>query len=214
MRRQGMAALVEEVRRFDYQHLNVDNLGSWPRLLRLLVLLGVVVLMLGAGWFLVLANHQERLARAVSSEAQLQQQYRQQLGQTEHPEVLGAELETLQQGIDAALRSLPSQLDLPELIDDISRAATAAGLIIDQITPGEERQQSIFAQTPIRIVMRGGYHQLGGFIAALSALPGQISLHQLTMTLTSVSEQPTDLAGPLLITLEARAYRQTSAGEE
>jgi len=214
MRRHGMATLVDELRRFDYQHLDVDKLGSWPRLLKLLLLVGVATLLVGIGWFFVLSGQQAQLARTVSTEVQLQQRYRRQLGQTEHPAVLDAELATLQRSIDVALTSLPSQLDLAELIDDISSAATRTGLIIDQITPGEERQQSVFAQTPIRIVMRGGYHQLGAFTAALSSLPGQISLHHLTITNSSVDEQSASLAGPLIIRLEARAYRQTSAGEE
>ena len=214
MRRTGMAGLVEELRRFDYQHLDIDQLGSWPRLLRLLLLISVVALIVFAAWFWVLGSHQEQLERAILTEVQLQQRYRQQFSQTEHPAVLESELATLQHSIDAALALLPVQLDLPALIDDISRAASAAGLAIDQITPGAEQQLSVVTQTPIRIVMRGGYHQLGVFTAALSALPGQISLHQLTIRNQSSDESTTSLSGPLIITLEARAYRQAPAGEE
>lgn len=214
MIRSGMAALVDELRGFDYQHLDVEHLGSWPRLLRLLLLVSVVTLIAFAAWFVVLNGQQQQLQRAILTERQLQQEYRQQRAQTENPAVLESELAALQHSVDAALALLPVQLDLPALIDDISRAATEAGLVIDQITPGEERQHPIFTQTPIRMVMRGGYHQLGAFTAALSAIPGQISLHQLTISSQSSDEAATSLAGPLIITLEARAYRQAPAGEE
>ncbi|PTY38168.1 hypothetical protein BGP77_17125 [Saccharospirillum sp. MSK14-1] len=206
--------LWNALRRFDYQHLDVDNLGSWPLALRGLVLVGVAALVIGAGWFLLLSGRYEQFNRAVQNEVQLTQQFRRQVDQTDHPAVLDAELATLRSHIEVALTEVPNRLDLPELIDAINRLAAGAGLSIEQITPDAERLQGRLMATPIQVSMRGGYHSLGAFIAELSTLPSLISLHRLTIKRQAPAEPGASADNALLITLEARAYRQTSAGEE
>lgn len=206
--------IIEQWSRFDFHHLEVDTLGSWPLPLRLLVLISTAALILLGGWLLVLAGSQQQLTQARATETRLQQQYRQQASQTEQPAALEAGLARLRSQVDARLMSFPAQLDLPELIDDISRAASGAGLVIEQITPGEERQQDLLSQTPIQMVLRGGYHQLGAFVAALSTLPGHISLHRVTLSSQTSSDQTIAPDGALIVTLEARSYRQTPAGKE
>lgn len=213
MRQLNIAGWITELRRFDYQQLSFDNLGSGPLLLRWLVALGVGLVIIGSGWLLLLAGHQQQLQRAALTEVQLQQQYRQLAGYRDQPAVSATELARLEARLDSVLATMPNEVDLPALIDAINQAASGAGLSIAQITPDADQPQGLFSQTPIRVVLGGGYHQLGAFIAALAALPYPISLHRLTIKRRDASELTATLAGPLIITVEARAYRQTTEAE-
>ena len=80
----------------------------------------------------------------------------------------------LQSKIDYYEKKLPSQKEIPKLLEHLSEIANQAGVKIVGIKPvdvaGEKRiEEDIYQETPINIDAKCGYHQLGRFIQELES---------------------------------------------
>lgn len=193
-----------------WRQISVDDISSWPRSMRVLVLLLMAALIVLAGWRLLIDRRLDQLARASAREAVLVQRYQQRFAQIPDLAAAQQQLSALDDALATQRAAFTAALELPVLIDDISAAALASGLLIERLSPGSRRDQDGFEITPIQVVMTGRYHQLGQFMAALSALSVPVSVHQLTIR--RLPDEST--VGPLSISFEARAYRYPLAGNE
>lgn len=66
---------IDEVRRFDFADLDLDNIGAWPLLVRVAVWLLVFVLCVVGGYFYFIADLRVELAAAEAKELQLKQEF-------------------------------------------------------------------------------------------------------------------------------------------
>ena len=64
------------------------------------------------------------------------------------------------------LRQLPSDTEVPGLIEDITLAALDNGLVIESIDLQPERKAEFYVELPITIVVSGEYHNIGAFVSA------------------------------------------------
>ncbi|WP_108126381.1 type 4a pilus biogenesis protein PilO [Saccharospirillum mangrovi] len=207
-------AYVQEIRRLDWRHISHEQPASWPLGLRVVLLGLLATVVFAAAWWWLLADQQARLSQARQQEQRLMAAYQSQAEELENAAQLDAELVAIKHQIDVLMLSMPAQLDLPELIDQISQAATQTGLVIERITPEAEQSVAGFGQTPLSMAVHGRYHQLGAFIAALSALPRLVTVHNLNIHSFAQDDWPGETADVLFMTLQARTYRQPSPGDE
>lgn len=80
---------------------------------------------------------------------------------------------------DALVRAaarLPNQAELAGLLVDVSQAGIDAGLTFERFQPSDSLAREFYEERPIRLAVRGDYHQLGRFLEALAALPRLVSL--------------------------------------
>lgn len=125
---------------------------------------------------------------------------------------------------DPTLAQLPSEAEVPALLDGIGQAAAAEDLAIVRLEVGIERPAWLgmpaapgvegnadaddakprYLELPIEIEVRGGYHQLGAFAATVAALPHLAALGD--FELRPVDSDPANLA----LTLTASTFRQAN----
>ena len=77
----------------------------------------------------------------------------------------------------ALLRQLPSDTEVPGLLEDITSTGIGAGLEFDSINLQPEIQREYYIELPIQISVRGSYHELGGFVSGVAGLPRIVTLH-------------------------------------
>ena len=111
--------------------------------------------------------------------------------------------------LQTMLRQLPSKTEMPDLLNDITQAAQAAGIETELFQPGPEVMKDFYAEKPIQLKMLGTYHQFGSFISNVASLPRVVIL-----TMHDVSLKPlTPAAGKAVpggqLTLEGtvKTYR-------
>lgn len=208
-------AAINRARNVNWREISLEQPASWPQSFRIFLLSLLIALVSVAGWWWLLADDLARLAKAQTQQQQLMQRYQAEAVRLDNEAQLQIELSSLSHQTESLLQNLPLQLDVPEWIDQISQAATQAGLVLERITPEAELSAAGFSQIPLFMAVHGQYHQLGAFVAALSALPGLITVHELSIhRLAQQTDQSDAAAGLLFMTLQARIYRQPSAGEE
>jgi type IV pilus assembly protein PilO len=67
--------------------------------------------------------------------------------------------------------------------------------------------QPFYAELPLKLVLIGGYHDLGHFVSQLAGLPRIVTLHDFTLTPLNETND-----GQLRMTLLAKTYRTYDQG--
>ncbi len=62
-----------------------------------------------------------------------------------------------------AVAQLPDTKEIPELLSTVSSLGVESGLEVVQFKQREEQYQEFYAEVPVDIVVRGGFHQVGVF---------------------------------------------------
>ncbi|SFR90875.1 type IV pilus assembly protein PilO [Dyella sp. OK004] len=186
----------------DLRSLDRNNVGGWPKSIKLFftaLLFGLVVL---AGWYFVVSDQQDSLTQLVGKEEQLKQEFATKQAKAVNLEALQQQLDEMQDMLRQLLRQLPSKTEMPELLVDISQTALSAGLETELFQPGAEVPKDFYAEKPIQLRMVGTYHQFGTFISGVASLPRVVIL-----TLHDVSLTPKDKNGQLVLQGTVKTYR-------
>jgi type IV pilus assembly protein PilO len=191
----------------DLRNLDRNNVGGWPKSVKMFFTGLVFVVVVAAGWYFEISSQQDELTSAESKEEALKGEFSQKQAKSANLEALEQQLAEMQDMLRQLLRQLPSKTEMPELLVDISQTALAAGLESDLFQPGPETPKDFYAEKPITLRMVGTYHQFGTFISGVASLPRVVIL-----TLHDVSLKPKDTAkgstsGQLVLQGTVKTYR-------
>lgn len=159
------------------RQLDIDDIGRWPRTAKAVALAAAFCLTLLAGHVLYLSGKQAAMNARVASETELKREYQRKTGPAAGLEALQTRHRALETAFDDLLGQLPEDTEVPGLIEDISRAALENGLTIEGIEIEAERAAGFYTELPIRIAVRGGYHEVGAFAGDVANLPRIVTLH-------------------------------------
>jgi len=99
------------------------------------------------------------------------------------------EVERLKQRLREAEEQLPKQAEIPKVLRDIDYEAKQAGLRVDRFEPQVEAQQGDFAAVPLKMTVRGNYHEIAVFLDRLSKMPRIVNVTDLNMTAPNVENK-------------------------
>ena len=133
----------------DFRNLDRNNIGGWPRSIKLFCISAVFVVVVFFGWYLHVSDQQDELATLVSREESLKQEFSEKQAKSVNLEALQMQLNEMQDMLSQLLRQLPSKTEMPELLVDISQTALSAGLETDLFQPGPETAKDFYAEKPI-----------------------------------------------------------------
>ena len=175
-------ALAGGLRDFDLAQLaDINSAGSWPLAVKLLVWLLVLAAVLLAGSQTLVSNRMSELERAQALEAQLRSDHEQKRIEADGLEAYQLQQQQLELTFETLLRQLPSDTEIPGLIEDMTLAGLNNGLVIENIDLAPEVKREFHVEKPVQIIVAGGYHQLGAFVSDLAALPRIVTLHDFTI---------------------------------
>jgi type IV pilus assembly protein PilO len=91
------------------------------------------------------------------------------------------EVEKLNLRLGRVVQELPNSREIPNLLETISNLGAVSGLEVVFIKPRPDVDQGFYAEVPIQVKVKGGYHEMGMFMEALSKLPRIINVSDITM---------------------------------
>ena len=190
--------LVEEL-----QSLDVNDVGRWPLLFRVAVIVIVFVLVVGLGtyWFII-KDKAPQLERVREEEKALRTTFESKQRKAANYDAYKAQLAQIEQSFGTMLRQLPGETEIPSLIVDISQTGLAAGLQEKLFVPRGEVRKDFYAEKPISIRLNGSYHEIGNFVSGIAALPRIVTLHDINITREDKSS-----FDDLSIEVTAKTYR-------
>ena len=202
----------------DLRNLDPNNIGSWPGLIKGVVLLLVCAAVLGAGYHFVVKDQITALEKVQGKEGDLKDVFEAKQRKAANLEPLKRQLAEMKQSFGAMLRLLPNRTEIEGLLVDISQSGLAAGLEFELFKPQAEQPAEFYAVQPISIIVTGTYHEFGEFISAVAALPRIVTQHNVQITPLTGRGLPAAAAEgtagtALRMTLTARTYRYLDEDE-
>ena len=169
--------MIEEVKDFRAEDLDLTQSGQWPVLVKIIFWAFLFAVILAAGWWFVIKGKQAQLQTEVAKEATLKTQFESKAFQVANLPALRQQMVDMEAQFGALLRQLPSDTEVPGLLEDITSTGIGAGLEFDSINLQPEIQREYYIELPIQISVRGSYHELGGFVSGVAGLPRIVTLH-------------------------------------
>ena len=186
---------------FDLADLDMDNIGRWPLMLKVIVLTLLYVLILVAGFYLHVDDLNKQLGRVEQEEQTLRQDFEKKAFEAANLAAYKAQLVEMEQRFGALVAQLPSETEVPGLLEDITDKGELNGLSIKRIDLLDEQAQTFYIELPIAIEAVGSYHDLGAFISGMAGLPRIVTLHDFEITID------TEVAPMLEMSILAKTYR-------
>lgn len=198
---------LQALNEFDLADLDMENIGSWPPVLKGIVLTLLFILLLVAGFYLHVDDLNIQLTGIEQEEQTLRQDFEKKAFEAANLEAYKAQLVEMERRFGALVAQLPSETEVPGLLDDITDKGELNGLSIQRIDLLDEQAQTFYVELPIAIEATGSYHDLGAFISGMAGLPRIVTLHDFEIAVDSE-------AMPILqMSILAKTYRYREADD-
>jgi type IV pilus assembly protein PilO len=202
----SLADSLKSLKEFDINDLDINNAGIWPAPVKAIVLLLVFGLIMGGGYWFFIKDQFAQLDGVKSTELELRKNYESKAYQVANLSVFKAQMVEMEETFGALVRQLPSETEVPGLLEDITNTALGSGLALQEVKLQPEQKRDFYSELPINIRVSGSYHELAAFVSSVASLPRIVTLHDLTIKPIGADSDQLDMQ------VVARTYRYR-AGE-
>ncbi len=185
----------------DFQDLNRD-VGAWPLVPRVTVLLGLFLAILVAGWWFYWGEQLDSLTREQETEGQLREEYVSKKTQAVNLDLYLARLNDIDRSFGALLKQLPNKSEVEALLVEINQAGMGRGLQFDLFKPGPEQIKDFYAELPITVRLTGTYHDFGAFASDIGKLSRIVTLNNVIIATNQQSKE-----GALIMDATTKTFR-------
>lgn len=190
----------------DLRRLNPRDIGNWPVLPKLGLLLIVLVAIVFSGFWFDWRGQVEELDAARQKEQQLRQTFLDKKAQAINIDLYRKQLADIEQSFGAMLKQLPNRSEMEALLTDINQAGLGRGLQFTLFRPApQETLSEFYAELPITVRVTGAYHDVGAFASDVSQLSRIVTLNDIALSI--------DKDGVLALDATAKTYRYLDDAE-
>lgn len=179
--------------------IDFENIGSWPNQVKTFFAILLALSIFAAGYFFILSDVIDVYKAEKNKEIQLRDDFKNKYQFAANLKLYREQLTIMEEQFAELLKMLPSENEMPGLLDDLTFAATDAGLRIKSLNWEQEIQRDFYIEFPIKMTVTGSYHQLGHMVSGVAKLPRIVSLHDFTIK--------RDETGNLAMDILAKTYR-------
>lgn len=197
----NLADQIKSINNVDLSDLNLEAMASWPPLLKIILLSALFVALLVAGFYLHIEDLNKCLKLAEREETTLRLDFEQKAFEAANLAAYKAQLAEMEVRFGALVAQLPSETEVPGLLEDITDKGELNGLSIERIDLLDEQAQNFYVELPIAIQAVGSYHDIGAFISGMAGLPRIVTLHDFEIVTAR------DAPSTLEISIQAKTYR-------
>ncbi|MDG1507317.1 MAG: type 4a pilus biogenesis protein PilO [Luminiphilus sp.] len=192
---------LKELNEIDLANLDLENVGSWPAAARAALVVLLFLLLVLGGYYYHVAALSERLQASEVEELDLRRQFERKSFEADNLEAYKAQLVEMRDSFGALVSQLPSDTEVPGLLEDVSAKGELNGLRIESIDLLDEVLEEFYVELPISITANGSYHDLGAFVSGMAGLPRIVTLHDFEIVMDG------DESTNLRMDLVAKTYR-------
>jgi type IV pilus assembly protein PilO len=169
---------VEEIR----MALSVDSILKLPRPKKVLILIVILCVIAGLYFYLFFKPQQEELMTLKSKRDQSIKDLNESAAIKKNLDRFRAEEKELNQKLVDALKQLPNEKEIPEILKNITSLGKESNLEFTLFKPKPEEPQQFYAKVPIELIVLGSYHSTGIFFDKVSKLARIINVVDFNMT--------------------------------
>lgn len=158
-----------------------EDPGSVSWSVKSLALAVIMMVILFLGYKLVIVDEMDTLASAEQKEQELRQTFETRQKRASQLPLYQAQLGEMQRVFGDLLRQLPSDVEIPGLILDISEKGLSNGLELELFEPGGDVMMDFYAEKPIKIIAHGSYRELATFVSDIAGLPRIVTINDIDL---------------------------------
>jgi type IV pilus assembly protein PilO len=195
--------LVDQLSDFDINDVDWTRMGVWPIAGKVVLCIIIVAAMIGGCYFFVVKDLSSRLQSVEAQEQTLRQTFTNKAFQAANLDAYREQMKEMEKSFGALVAQLPSDTEVPGLLEDIDEKGAESGLVISSIELQPERSAEFYVELPISVKVSGSYHDLGNFVSGIAGMPRIVTLHDYNI-------DKSDSGGLLDMTIIAKTYRYRS----
>ena len=203
----SLAQWLEGLRKIDINDLDTNNMGSWPPAIKVLTGVLLMILVLALGYSFSVSDLESQLQLKRDEESTLKEQFASKVRMAANLELYVQQMKEMENSFGVLLRQLPSDTEVPGLLEDITRTGLGSGLEFEEIKLLPEVTQQFYIELPIQITVTGAYHDLATFVSGVAGLPRIVTLHDFNL----VPANP-EGGSKLRMSILAKTYRYNDKG--
>ncbi|ABK50115.1 Pilus assembly protein, PilO [Shewanella sp. ANA-3] len=188
-----------------FNDIDFENIGGWPNQVKVFFAVLLALCVFAAGYFLVVSDAIDVYNAEQRKEEQLREDFKTKYQLAANLKLYREQLAVMEEQFAELLKMLPSENEMPGLLDDLTFVATDAGLRINSLNWEPEIQRDFYIEFPIKMSVTGDYHQIGNMVSGVAKLPRIVSLHDFTIK--------RDESGNLAMDILAKTYRFKEGAE-
>jgi type IV pilus assembly protein PilO len=190
---------------FDLSDLDFNSAGDWPAPIKGIMFILVVMSVLGGVYWFDIMDRQVELETIQAQETDLKRQYESKAYQVSNLPAYKLQMVEMEESFGALLKQLPTDTEVPGLLEDISTTGAGSGLELQSLTLQPEISREFYVELPLEVKVRGGYHDLAAFVSGVAGLPRIVTLHDFDIKAGKEGSA-------LEMTIFAKTYRYSGQG--
>lgn len=191
------------------QKIDLNTLYKQNKLVQLGAGIVIVVLLLIAGYFALFKGQWEEYESLQQKEEQLKQDYQSKADQAANLPVLKDELEKIRTAFNVLLKQLPTDAEIPNLIQELHQAGAKNSMRMNSVKPLPPVDLDNVQQLPYEISISGSYEQIAQFIRDVGRLSRIVTLDKINLAPADAK----DSNGILTLTANANTYKALPQSE-
>ncbi len=194
--------LTDQLQGFDFNDIDWERVGVWPTLIRMfLFALASLVIVTGA-YFFIVKDKYIKFESVQRKETELRGSFESKAFEAANLDSYRKQMIEMEESFGALVSRLPSDTEVPGLLEDIDDKGVESRLSIDSIDLQPEVRTEFHIELPISVKVTGGYHEFGTFVSGVTGMPRIVTLHDF-----SISEST---GSALQMEILAKTYRYKS----
>ena len=186
----------------DFRNLSPKDVGAWPLVPRVTVLLGLFAVILLAGWWFFCNEQMDTLALREQDELKLRDEFVSKKKLAVNLDLYVQQLNEIDRSFGALLKQLPNKSEVESLLVEINQSGMGRGLLFELFKPGQEISKDFYAELPISVKLTGSYHDFGAFAGDIGRLSRIVTLNNI-----SVTANPQAKDGSLVMDAVTKTFR-------
>jgi type IV pilus assembly protein PilO len=178
----------------------LDRLFGLPRQQRLILLAALILVIVALSYVFFYADRAALIAN-------LSEQIESMVTERDKKKALAANLpklkEQLQQldgNLKEAMAKLPERKEIPDLLSSISTKAKESGLEVLVFRPRAETPREFYAEIPVDIIVKGGFHNVTAFFDEVGRLTRLVNMNNIELKNAKASGEKMILEASTLAT--------------
>lgn len=192
------------------KYQDINNIGNWPWPGKIFVIILMMLVVFGLGYYLFTSDQLQKLESEERIEQEKLTEFTNKYKKAANLELYRQQKEEMQGIFNDLLERLPKSTEIPGLLDEISYAASGAGVDLISHSYQSEVPKEFYLEKPIAISAIGSYHQIADFVSRISGLPRIVTIHDFKIQpAKNTSARSGEVEGTevLSFTVLAKTYR-------
>lgn len=165
----------------DFRRLNPKDVGTWPIVPKVTMLISLFIVLVAAGWYFVWQDQMDALENKRNEEVKFKEEFLSKKQQAVNLELHKQQLNEIDRSFGALLKQLPNKAEVESLLVEINQAGMGRGLQFELFKPGAEIVKDFYAELPISVKLTGGYHDFGAFAGDIGRLSRIVTLNNISI---------------------------------